>query len=256
MLELTLFNLGLFALMTVALIISKKKIVSERGKNITLLVSALLTIACHYSSLLYHWLSDDTALQFLYGNPNLILPIYPCNVVMWCCLIFGLIKKKDGKFGQFLIDFIFWFGVISSLVGMFANVDFVRNPSFANYDVTKGIVAHAFMLYNIMLLPVLGFVKIDLIRNQINIVISIVMMYIVGLYCNLVCKVIGTEATAYNVNSMFIIHSPFEGVDWLTFPIIGCMCFVAYFIVFLICDFIAYKKGNRFISRLKSKYSK
>ncbi|MCQ2556051.1 MAG: hypothetical protein MJ149_01835, partial [Clostridia bacterium] len=143
--------------------------------------------------------------------------------------------------------------VISALVGMFVNIDFFNNPTLLNYDVTKGIVAHAIMLFNVVLLPTLGFFKLDLPRNMLNIAISIVMMFVVGLYCNLVFSVVGSEQMAYNVNSMFILHSPFEGAEFLTYPTIAGIAIVGYFLIFLIAEFVVYRRGNRWYNRLGKK---
>ncbi|MCQ2564247.1 MAG: hypothetical protein MJ152_00040 [Clostridia bacterium] len=252
MVKLVVFNLILIALIVVGCILCKKFVKSEKAKRILLLVVALSTILCHYSSLLYHQIVDGTPMGFLTSNPNLILPIYPCNVVMWCCLILACVKFNT-KFSKFLVDYIFLFGVISALVGMFVNIDFFNNPTLLNYDVTKGIVAHAIMLFNVALLPTLGFFKLDLPRNMLNIAISIVMMFVVGLYCNLVFSVVGSEQMAYNVNSMFILHSPFEGAEFLTYPTIAGIAIVCYFLIFLLAEFIAYKPGNRWYNRLGKK---
>jgi len=254
--ELIIFNLIIMSVIAGALVLCKLFIKGKRGRSIMLLIAALLTIACHYSSLLYHQLTDGQAATYLKHNPNLILPIYPCNVVMWACVIFALCKDKAGKFGSFLADYIFWFGTISTLVGMFANVDFIRNPTLSDYDVTKGIVAHATMLFNVLLIPIFGHVKISFFKNLAHIVISVVMMLAIGMYCNLIFRTLVSDELAYEVNSMFLLHSPFEGVDFLTYPTIAGIAVVFYAIVFFICELFAYENGNRFynrISRAKNK---
>ena len=178
--------------------------------------------------------------------------LYPCNIVMWACLLFALIKNKEGKLAKFLIDYIFWFGIISSTVGMFANVDFIRNPSLKNFDVTKGIISHGVLFLNSILLVSFNYVKIDFIRNMLNIAISVIMMFIIGLYNNLLVSVIGTVDYAYEVNSMFLIHSPFDGINFLTYPVIAIIALILYFIIFNICELIIYKKGNRWFDKIKT----
>jgi hypothetical protein len=127
---------------------SKKYIKKEKTKNLVLLLSAILTIVCHYSTFIYLNITNGATIQYLKENPNLLLPIYPCNVVMWGCLIYGIMKNKESKGAMFLADYLFWFGIFSTLVGMFANVDFINNPTFKDYEVTKSIVAHATLLFN------------------------------------------------------------------------------------------------------------
>ena len=69
-------------------------------------------------------------------------------------------------------------------------------------------------------------------------------MAIIGCYCNLVFHALVYEAAAYDVNSMFLIHSPFEGLDFLTYPVIALIAVPIYFIVFAICDLVAHKMGE------------
>lgn len=248
--KLLILNFSLIAVISVGLILVKKYCKNELTQRIFLIASSIFTVLCHYSSLLYHHFTDGKAMEYLTQNPNLILPIYPCNVVMWSCVIYGFIKNKDSKIGRFLTDYIFWFGIVSTLVGMFANVDFIRNPTLADFDVTKGIISHATLLFNVLLLAIFKRVKIDMKANMTHIAISIVEMMFVGLYCNLVFRTLVSDEMAYQVNSMFLIHSPFEGVDFLTYPFIALIAIPIYFGVFAICEMFVYKKGYRFYNRL------
>ncbi len=250
MITLIIFNLALIAVIALGLWLSKKCIKSKRAENILLICASIFTVLCHYSSLIYHQLSDGTAMEFLRQNPNLILPIYPCNVVMWSCVIFAFCKNKESRLCGFLADYIFWFGIVSSLVGMFANVDFIREPTLANYDVTKGIVAHATLLFNVLLLPVFGHIRVDLKRNIIHIVISVLEMLVIGLYCNLVFEVLVSGEKAYDVNSMFLIHSPFDGIEFLTYPVIALLAILLYLGLFALLELFFREKGDRFYNRL------
>lgn len=249
--RLILFNCILLIVIFVGLYFCKKYIKNEKSKNLALLLAALLTIVCHYSSIAYHYFVNGTAMDFLKENPNLLLPIYPCNVVMWGCLIYGLMKNKDSKAAKFLGDYLFWFGIFSTLVGMFANVDFINNPTLKDYDVTKGIVAHATLLFNVLLIFAFGHIKVDLIKNMVHIIMAIVMMFIIGLYCNIVFEVLVSSEQAYDQNSMFIIHSPFEGIPFLTYPFIASCALVLYFGLFSLCEIFSYDKGNRWFNRIK-----
>ena len=191
-------------------------------------------------------------MDYLSDTPNLIMPIYPCNVVMWSALIFALLKNKHSKLGAFFADYLFWFGIVSTLVGMFANVDFINNPTLADYENVKSIAAHATLLFNVLLLPIFGYIKIDVKRNLTNMIISIFVMAAIGCYCNLVFHALSSAEAAYDVNSMFLIHSPFEGLDFLTYPVIALIAVPIYFIVFVICDLVAHKKGERFYNKAKA----
>lgn len=71
------------------------------------------------------------------------------------------------------------------------------------------------------------------------------MMYLIGLYCNKIFEVLVSYEEAYSVNSMFIIHSPFDGVPFLVYPVISAVALVLYFILFSIWELFIYPKGNR-----------
>ena len=250
MLTLVLFNLGLLAIIAPGLWLAKRWIRSQRAERILLLLASLSTILCHYSSLIYHVTVSGGAMEYLRQNPNLILPIYPCNVVMWSCVILAFCKKKDSRLHAFLADYIFFFGIFSTLVGMFANVDFLREPTLANFEVTKSIVAHATLLFNVLLLPLFGHIRVELWRNLRHMAIAIAEMLVIGLYCNLVFGVLVSEARAYDVNSMFLIHSPFAGAEFLTYPVIAAIALPLYFGLFALLEVFFYDKGERFYDRL------
>ena len=252
MIKLIIFNFILIALIAFGLWLVKKYVKQEDTQNIILCVAAIFTILFHYSTFIFKLLSGGDAMEYLSETPNLILPIYPCNIVMWCALIFAFLKNKKSKVGAFFTDYLFWFGVISTLVGMFANVDFINNPTLTDYENVKSIAAHATLLFNVLLLPLFGYIKIDVKRNLTNIIISIFVMAAIGGYCNLVFHALASEAVAYDINSMFLIHSPFDGLDFLTYPVICLIAIPIYFGVFVICDLCVHKKGERFYNKVKN----
>lgn len=233
--KLLIFNFILIVFIALGLWLIKKYVKRERTKNLIFCVAAVFTILFHYSTLGFKMLTDGNAMEYLRDTPNLILPIYPCNVVMWSALIFAFLKNKNSRVGKFFADYLFWFGIISTLVGMFANVDFINNPTLADYNNFKSIAAHATLLFNVLLLPIFGHIKINIKRNLLNIIISIFVMAAIGFYCNLVFYVLVSAEAAYDVNSMFLIHSPFEGLDFLTYPVIALIAVPIYFAVFVIC---------------------
>ena len=253
---LIVFNLILILIVTAALWAVKKWLCSERAKRVLLLAAPLATILCHYSLVFYHAFVTGEALAYIADTPNMILPMYPCNVVMWCALLYGLLANKESKFALFLSDYVFWFGLISTLVGMFANVDFIMNPTLRNFEVTKSIVAHATLLFNLLLIPVFGYLRPNFFRNMRNIFLSVVGMYLIGLYCNLVFSALASPARAYDENAMFILHSPFEGVPFLRYPLIAAVGLVLYFIIFTVYDLVRAPRGARWFDLALAKLRK
>ena len=248
--QLLLFNLLLILIIVSLLIILKKRIRSARALRILFLIAPVVTVLFHYSSFLYLLLTGGDSYAYLAENPNLLLPIYPCNLVMWCALIYGCLRNKESRFALFLSDYVFWFGIASTLVGMFANVDFILNPTLADYEVTKSIVAHATLLFNVLLIPVFGYLRPSFFRNMASIAISVIAMYVTGLYCNLAFRALVDAERAYAVNSMFIIHSPFEGLPFLRYPLIAAISLVLYLIIFTACDMLRTPRGSRWYERI------
>ena len=249
--KLLIFNFILIAVIAVGLYLIKRYVKRDGTKNLILVAAAAFTIVFHYSLLIFKLLRGENVISYLGATPNLLLPIYPCNVVMWSALIFALLKNKRSKLGEFFADYLFWFGIVSTLVGMFANVDFINNPTLADYANVKSIAAHATLLFNVLLLPLFGYIKVDVVRNIKNILICILVMAVIGGYCNLVFGALVSDAAAYDVNSMFLIHAPFDGIDFLTYPVIALIAIPIYFVVFVICDLCAHKKGERFYNKFK-----
>mgnify|MGYP003289614842 CR=1 FL=1 len=256
MVKLLIFNSLLLCLIFIGLFVCKKLIKEEKNQNLVLLFSSIITILVHYSSFIYLCFTDGDTAGYLSTNPNLLLPIYPCNVVMWGCLIYGIIRNKNTNVSLFLADYLFWFGIFSTLVGMFANVDFINNPTFKDYEVTKSILAHATLLFNVLLIYIFGYIKIDLIRNMKHIIISVILMYIIGIYCNKIFEVLVSTDEAINVNSMFIITSPFPSLPFLKYPFIAVFALILYFCLFAICEFIKIPSKDRWYNNIKKNKKK
>ena len=256
MVTLVIFNLILMLVVAGSIIAVKKWMNGERARRLILLVAPIVTIGFHYSSYIYHALFTGAGIEYLSENPNLILPIYPCNVVMWSALIYGLLPKKDTKIAMLFSDYIFWFGIASTLVGMFANVDFIKNPTLSDYEVTKSIIAHATLLFNVMLIPTFGLLRTDFLRNMKNMVISVIGMYVIGLYCNLVLSALSSAEFAYYKNSMFISHSPFDGLPFLRYPVIAVAALIIYLMIFTVCDAVKSPRGSRWYDLAVAKLRK
>jgi hypothetical protein len=133
---------------------------------------------------------------------------------------------------------------------MFANVDFINNPTLLDYEIAKSIAAHATLLFNVLLLPLFGYIKIDFKRNMLNMILSVIVMYAIGVYCNLIFEVLVSYEKAFDVNSMFIIHSPFDGLNFLKYPFIASIALILYFVVFTICEIITKEKEEVWFNKL------
>lgn len=243
-----------------AVFVAKKTAKTDKTKRIWIIVCACGTVFVHYSSLIYHAIGHavapdqiTTVLEFLQCNPNLVLPIYPCNVVMWLCLILAFLPKKDGKTYRFLVNFCFIFGVVSAVVGLAANGDYFNESVAKDYDICKSAVAHAFMLTNVLLLPVFGYFKLDTIKNTINVTIGVVLMAIIGLIDDVIVLVVGGSDLMKAYNAMFLLKSPIDGIPFLTFYILGPIFVVATFGILTLIETIKLPKEERWYSKIARK---
>jgi len=249
MIQLISLSAVLLSIVAGACILLKKNIKTEKAKRVVLLVVAITTVLVHYSTIPYHFFLDGDWKAIIIHNPQYLLPIYPCNVVMWLCLFVAFLKNKESKLFVHLTEFITFFGIFSGVLGMVLNFDFMANPNLLDYDVTKGMFSHMFMILNCCLFPVFGYIKINTPRNMLSVAIGVVIIFLVGTYINILFELI-TDYPIESINSMFLIKSPFDAVPWLTFfPIVG-MLLVVYFAFFNVFELIAFKKSERWFDKL------
>ena len=135
--KLIVFNFILIALIVLGLWLVKRYIKKERAQSITLLVAAIFTVVFHYSAFGIKLLFGTGAVAYLSETPNLLLPIYPCNVVMWSAVIFAVLKNKRSKVGDFFVDYLFWFGIFSddfknAVFGIFGKLKKSRHNDLLN----------------------------------------------------------------------------------------------------------------------------
>ena len=82
-----------------------------------------------------------------------------------------------------------------------------------------------------------------------NITISVIAMYLIGLYCSLIFRVFASWEMAYEENAMFILHSPFEALPFLRYPFIAAVGLFIYLIIFTIRDILNTPRGSRWFDR-------
>ena len=232
------------------LVFSKRFIDTEKEIRILFLVLPILTVLAQYSGILFTLFKGESVGKYLLDNPNLLFPIFPCNVVMWSLLFVGIFfNKRETRPVQILIDFCFFFGFFSAVIGMVANVDFLNNPTLTNYNGAKSIFSHGLLITNIVALGMYKVVKIDLAPNYIHLVIGVLIMGLIGIINNTLCWIIKGEEYAIEINSMYMLRPSYSKISWLKYQIVVPIALVLYFGVFVILDLIFYKKGNRFYNR-------
>ena len=207
-------------ILTVAfLILASKYAKNDQTKNRILKFTAIITVVIHYSNL---WVDYFTTGGATVEN-NQILPVYPCNVVMWMLLVASLLQNKKSILFQLLSEFCFYGGTICGVIGIVLNVNFGNNPTLADYGILKGLLSHSTMLFGCLYMLFGHYVKIR-IFNVVSIASGLVTFILCGIGVNALYEFFGMEAP----DGMWLRENPYIGIPPL---ILGFVFMVVVFIV-------------------------
>ncbi len=196
-----MYNTGMFntqhilymlisGIVTAALLtLSVKYAKNDEAKNRILKFFAIATVVIHYSNL---WVDYFTTGGATIEN-NQILPVYPCNVVMWMLLIASLLRSKKCLLFQLLSEFCFYGGTFCGIIGIVLNTNFGNTPTLADYDILKGMLSHSTMLFGCLYLMVGGYVKIR-VFNAVSVATGLGAFVLCGMAVNALYETFGMEA--------------------------------------------------------------
>ena len=186
---------------------------TDESKNRILKFFAIVTVVIHYSNL---WVD-----YFLNGGSatvenNHLLPVYPCNVVMWMLLIAAFVQDKKRLLFQLLSEFCFYGGTICGVVGIVLNANFGNNPTLADYDILKGMLSHSTMLFGCLYMLVGRFIKIRLF-NVVSVTAGLGSFVACGLAVNKLYESFGMEPP----DGMFLRSNPYIDVSPIVLGILA-----------------------------------
>ena len=245
---LLLYNFITFILITCLMILCKKVIKKDRTKDIVLKSVSLAVVIIHYSSLYVDFFKNKEALI----DANMILPIYPCNIIMWMLLIVSFMKNKESKLYKSLSEFIFIGGTICGLIGVLFNINFLNNPNLLDYNILKGLVSHSVMIFGTIYLFVFDYVKLEVARTTKSIIFGLVIFVICGLTINILFAIFDIPS----VNAMFMLEPPFENMPFINFFTIGLTGIIIVFIGLNVYENFALPKEKRWLYKMKNKRRK
>lgn len=159
----------------------------ESRKNLILKVSAIVTVIIHYSNLPVNFFLTG---GYAYVESNHILPVWPCNIIMWMFFVCAMLENKKNALFHLFADFCFYVGIACSVVGIAFNANFDANPTLADYDVLKGLVSHSVMLFGCIYLYVGKFIKIR-VFNAVGVTVGFSIFVICGLSVNVLYRAFG-----------------------------------------------------------------
>ena len=190
-------------------------------KNRILKFSAIITVVIHYSNL---WVDYFTTGGTAILENNQLLPIYPCNVVMWMLLVAALMKNKNRLLSQMLCEFCFYGGLICGVLGIVLNTNFDNTPTLADYDVLKGLLSHSTMLFGCLYMFVGGFIKIR-VFNAVSVAAGLVTFVLCGICVDTIYTCFGMDAP----DGMWLNSNPYIGIP----PLVLGLIFVVFLFVAL-----------------------
>ena len=199
-------------LTAVLLALAAKYAKDEKSKNLILKISAILTVMIHYSNLWVDYFATGGTATL---ENNQLLPIYPCNVVMWMLLIASMLNDKKRLLFQLLSEFCFFGGVICGVIGIVLNANFDNTPTLADYDILKGMLSHSTMLFGCLYMLVGRFIRIR-VFNAVSVTFGLATFVLCGIGVNALYEFFGMEAP----DGMWLKSNPYLPVSPLVLGVI------------------------------------
>ena len=203
-------------------------------------ISALLTVAIHYSTLWVDFFTTGTATV----DSTMLLPIYPCNIIMWLLLAVSFMKPGTVAY-KLISEFVLWGGTVCGFIGIFLNENFMNNPNLLDYGVLKGLLSHSTMLIGCTYFFISGLVKIR-VKNTVSVVAGLLFFLGVGGTMNLLYYIFGLPAC----NAMYLLSPPFEALPWLNTAVMGLAGVTLAFTLTVIYEQIALRAPERWYSKI------
>ena len=239
---LALYNAVALALTVLLMIVCKKTIRSDKTKDRVLKWTALAVVAIHYSSLYVDYFSNHGEAAI---DNTMILPVYPCNIVMWLLVIVAFMKNKESSLYKTLAEFTFIGGTFCGVIGVMFNINFLNNPDLADYDILKGLVSHSVMIFGTVYLYVFNYVKIEVLRTTRSIFFGLLLFASCGLLVNVLFAVFDISS----VNAMFMLEPPIPELPFFNFFTIGILGVILSFVGLNVYEAFSLPKEERWLTK-------
>ena len=239
---LLLYNLITIILITILLILCKKVIRKESTKDFVLKFVSILVVIIHYSSLYVDFFSNNGDATI---ENNMILPVYPCNIIMWLLVIVAFKKNKDSNLYKTLAEFTFLGGTVCGMIGVLFNTNFLNNPNLLDYDIFKGLISHTVMIFGTIYLFLFKYVKLEVVRTTKSIYWGLVIFSTCGILINTLFYIFGIDS----VNAMFMLEAPIPSLPFINFFTIGILGLLISFVGLNIYEYFTLPKEQRWFTK-------
>lgn len=226
-------------LSAILLMLAARYAKKEEAKNFILKFFAIITVVIHYSNL---WVDFFVTGGEATIENNHILPVYPCNVVMWMLLVASLLQNKKRTLFHILGEFCFYGGTVCGVIGIVLNANFGNTPTLADYNILKGMVSHSTMLLGCIYMLVGGFIRIRMF-NVVSVTTGLASFVVCGLLVNGLYEANGMEAP----DGMFLQSNPY----FKTSPIVLGLLAVAVLFCILSVRELRLPREERWYAKLK-----
>ena len=237
-----LYTVISFVITAIILVVLAKKPFGEVGKTRVLKISAILTVALHFSSLYVDYFSGIDPI----AEQPMLLPLYPCNVAMWLLVIVAFFKNKDSKIFDFLATATFFLGVFGGIIGIVINQNYIANPNLADWGILKGMLSHSTMLFGCIYILIAGYIKVR-VSKMLYVFLGLLMLVADGAIIIFLHWIFGLDLP----NSMYLLELPFESMPWLNVITIGILAMVIIFTACALVEQFALPKEDRWYTKLK-----
>ncbi len=224
------------ALLTVLCIYVK----DQKQKLLVIKISAVATVAIHYSSLWVDFFAEGEAMV----EKSMLFPIYPCNICMWLFLIAAFVRPNS-KIFRYLAEFLMLAGVTCAVIGIVFNENYGGNPTLTDYDILKGLLSHSTMLFGCLYLGVSGLATPRM-HCLLSVVSGLLFFVADGLIINALFSVFDLE----EVNSMYLLSPPFENLPFINTLTIGIAAVAVTFSIASIYEYFCVAKEDRWYKTL------
>ncbi len=207
-------------------------------------LSAILTVVLHYSNIWVEFFSNGGSTSGLEGSH--LFPIYPCHILMWLLFITAFLKNKSGKAFTVLSEFCFWGGIVCGVIGIVLNENYSATPDLTDWYILKGLLSHSAMIFGCLYILVGKFMTVR-VFNVVSVAIGLIAFIVDGLFINALYALCNLP----EVNAMYLLHSPYENMPWLSPILMGVVALLLLFAGLALYE-LRLPKEERWYAKLKN----
>lgn len=225
------------------MVLCKKVIRKENTKDIVLKSISITVVLIHLSSLYVDFFTNNGE---AFIEDNILLPIYPCNIIMWLLVLVAFMKNKTSKLFIVLAQITFVVGTVSGVIGVIVNFNFLNNPTLLDYDILKGLLSHWFMIFGTIYLFVFKYIKLDVVNTTKSVFCGLVLFTLIGIVVNALFYIYEIPS----VNAMYMLYPPIPQLPFINFYTIGLAGLLITFILLNLYEMVTLKKEDRWFNRV------